>query len=273
MGDVMLSIGEIAHATGVSRRMLRHWETAGLIAPAEVDDVTGYRRYARSQVGKVRAIASLRTVGFGLETIGDLLSETLSEHRLVDLLRAREGELMAQIEEANESLGEVRTRLTALQGGREAMQNIELGELPAVRLAALQTTVGDESEIPAAVADLLPRLRERLSNAGIPDADVVLTYDGTSEDAICVTVGTPAEALPGLGVVELAQADRGVTARLHTQPVATGDAWLTLDAHIGRYGLETTNVYRQTLESGGGVMLQAPVRDVPTRPSIVDALR
>ncbi|MFI5825544.1 MerR family DNA-binding transcriptional regulator, partial [Streptomyces rishiriensis] len=27
----MLSIGEIAHRTGVSRRMLRHWEQEGLL--------------------------------------------------------------------------------------------------------------------------------------------------------------------------------------------------------------------------------------------------
>lgn len=34
----MLSIGEIAHLTGVSRRMLRHWEEVGLIVPAAIDD-------------------------------------------------------------------------------------------------------------------------------------------------------------------------------------------------------------------------------------------
>lgn len=61
MGAVMWSIGEIPHATGVSRRTLRHRETVGLIAPAVVDDVTGYRRYAHSLFGKVRAIAALRS--------------------------------------------------------------------------------------------------------------------------------------------------------------------------------------------------------------------
>lgn len=63
MGAVMWSIGEIPHATGVSRRTLRHRETVGLIAPAVVDDVTGYRWYAHSLFGKVRAIAALRSTG------------------------------------------------------------------------------------------------------------------------------------------------------------------------------------------------------------------
>jgi len=69
----MLSIGEIAHFTGVSRRMLRHWEESGLIVPASTDEYTGHRRYARTQVGRVRAIAALRSLDFGLGEIRDLL--------------------------------------------------------------------------------------------------------------------------------------------------------------------------------------------------------
>ena len=48
----MLSIGEIAHSTGVSRRMLRHWEDEGLLTPAVTDPVTGFRRYQDSQLAR-----------------------------------------------------------------------------------------------------------------------------------------------------------------------------------------------------------------------------
>jgi DNA-binding transcriptional MerR regulator len=97
----MLSIGDVAHFTGVSRRMLRHWEEVGLIVPASIDRHTGYRRYARSQVGRVRAIAALRSVGFGLDAIGDLLDSQLTERRLIELLRAKEEELVANIDQAS----------------------------------------------------------------------------------------------------------------------------------------------------------------------------
>lgn len=264
MGVDMLSIGQIAHATGVSRRMLRHWEDVGLLVPAAVDEFTGYRRYARSQVGRVRAIAALRAVGFGLEAIGDLLDQQLSEQRLVELLRTRERDLVAQIDEASARLHEVRTRLTALQEGHQTMKTIDLGALPALRLAALQTTVGDETEIPDAVADLLPRLRKQLAAQGHIYTDVVLTYDGTSEDVIVITAGAEVGEVPGLQAVEVDGADRGVTARLDSQPAATGDAWITLDAQVERHGLETTNVYRQTLTAAGEVILQAPVHAVPS---------
>lgn len=265
MGPDMLSIGEIAHVTGVSRRMLRHWEAVGLLAPAAVERSTGYRRYARTQVGRVRAIAALRALGFGLDAIGDLLGGQLSERRLVELLRIREEELVAQIDEAAASLTEVRARLTALKRGhRTIMENLEVGALPPLRLASVQANVADESEIGAAVAELLPRLREQLAGQGISAPEIVLTYDGTSDDTIVVTVGTPAPdtVVSGLDVTEVAGTDRGATARFDTPPADIGDAWIAFDAALEGDGHQTTGVYRQTLTRGGGVVLQAPVRDL-----------
>lgn len=269
MGPDMLSIGEMAHATGVSRRMLRHWEEVGLLAPSSVDEFTGYRRYARHQVGRVRAIASLRAVGFSLEAIGDLLGGQLSQQRLTRLLRDRERELVDQIDEATTRLQEVRTRLTALERGHHTMSsNLEISTLPIVRLAALQAHVDDESEIGGAVADLLPRLRDRLASHGLDEVDLVLTYDGTAEDTIVVTAGTPAAegAVPGLDTVLVKGADRGASVRFDSAPPDIGDAWIAMDAALGESGRETTGVYRQTLPRAGGVVLQAPVRDLSSGP-------
>lgn len=265
----MLSIGEIAHLTGVSRRMLRHWEEIGLIVPASIDESTGYRRYARSQVGRVRAIAALRSVGFGLEAIVDLLSAQLTQRRLVQLVRTREEELVAQIEEASARLTEVRKRLDAIdKGHRTIMNTLELGALPDIHLASLQATVSDESEIGNAVSQLLPRLRGHLEDRGIAEVDIVLTYDGTAdENSISVTVGTAipeqSSTASDLRTVEVAGAERGVTIRFDTPPADLGDAWISLDASLEPHNLETTGVYRQTLTPPGGIILQAPVRDRP----------
>jgi DNA-binding transcriptional MerR regulator len=264
----MLSIGEVAHFTGVSRRMLRHWEEGGLITPASVDGSTGYRRYSRTQVGRVRAISALRSVGFGLVEIGDLLDHSqLTEERLVELLRAREEDLLSQINEASTRLTEVRARLDAIRRGHDIiMSTIELGALPALRLSALQATVGDESEIGEAISNLLPRLREQLRNRGITDSDVVLTYDGAADaDSVIVTVGTAAiddDSDPSeLVTVEIDDSDRGVTVRFDVPPSDTGDAWISLDTSLEAYDLETTGVYRQTVTPQGGVILQAPVKE------------
>lgn len=265
----MLSIGEIAHFTGVSRRMLRHWEESGLIVPASTDEHTGYRRYARSQVGRVRAIAALRSLDFGLGEIRDLLGPQLTERRLLKLLRTREEELAAQIDDASERLTEVHKRLDAIQRGHEMiMSTIELGPLPTIRLASIQASVSDESEIDNAVSDLLPRLRMDLDRRGLENVDIMLTYDGTTDGtSIVVTAGTAnleddVDA-PDLNTIEVAGSDRGVTVRFDVPPADIGDAWISLDASLEDYDLETTGVYRQTLTPQGGVILQAPLKEQP----------
>ncbi|MBO3090057.1 MerR family transcriptional regulator [Cellulomonas dongxiuzhuiae] len=256
----MWSIGEIAHSTGVSRRMLRHWEQVGLLEPASTDGATGYRRYAPSQVGRVRAVASLRALGFGLDTVADLLDATLTEQRLVELLREREQALVADITEASARLAEVRSRLASFEkGARTVMSTLELVALPALRLCAVRDTVRDETEIPEAARRLLALLPR---HHGPDGDDVVLLYDGTSDDAIVVTAGTPAGAEPcGLAVVEVAAVAEGVSVTFDQRPADVADAWIALDSALADRGLLTTGVYRQVNAPGRAVTLQAGVRE------------
>ncbi|WP_246020869.1 MerR family transcriptional regulator [Arthrobacter echini] len=259
----MLSIGEIAHAAGVSRRMLRHWESIGLIAPAEVDEFSGYRRYAVTQVGRARAIAALRAVGFGLETIEVLLGPELKQQRLVELLRAREGELLAEIDTASARLREVRSRLVALQEGNATMQNICLGPLNPLRLVGLQSRVTDESEIGTAVSALLPRIRQREGQLMGADAGIVFTYDGTAEEEFVVSVGTLSPAMLEdelLHVIGIPGAEHGVTVSFDAPPASAADMWMVLDSTLEKEGLITTNIYRQLLDADGTTTFQAPVR-------------
>ncbi|MFC0645707.1 MerR family transcriptional regulator [Cellulomonas phragmiteti] len=256
----MVSIGELAHSTGVSRRMLRHWEQVGLLEPAAVDAATGYRRYADSQVGRVRTVASLRALGFGLEKIADLLEPGLTESRLRTLLREREQELARAIAQDSARLTEVRTRLAALERGSGTIMNgLMLVPLPALRLRALQAHVRDETEIPRAASRLLTALRAGWGPQDA-DADVVLLYDGTSDESIVVTAGTTA-ATParGLEVVEVPPVPEGVSVAFEERPADVGDAWVALDAALHDRGLRTTGVYRQ-VTARGAVTLQAGVR-------------
>jgi DNA-binding transcriptional MerR regulator len=55
----MLSIGEFAHLGRVSPRTLRHYDDVGVLSPAHVDPVTGYRWYELRQLARLRRIAGL----------------------------------------------------------------------------------------------------------------------------------------------------------------------------------------------------------------------
>jgi len=64
-----LSIGDFSRMTFLSVKTLRHYHEVGLLAPAEVDPDSGYRRYDLSQVPRAQVIRRLRELGMPLEDV------------------------------------------------------------------------------------------------------------------------------------------------------------------------------------------------------------
>lgn len=68
-----MKIGQASTATGVSQRMIRHYEKIGLIGKAARRD-SGYRDYDERDVHTLRFIRRARDVGFPIDEIGQLLA-------------------------------------------------------------------------------------------------------------------------------------------------------------------------------------------------------
>lgn len=67
-----MNIGEASKASGVSVKMIRHYEEIGLL-PAAVRTESGYRVYRPEDVHTLRFVRNARDLGFPLTEIGDLL--------------------------------------------------------------------------------------------------------------------------------------------------------------------------------------------------------
>jgi Cu(I)-responsive transcriptional regulator len=68
-----MKIGEASSASGVSQRMIRHYEKIGLIG-APPRRQSGYRDYSDVDLHRLRFIANARDLGFPIEDIRSLLS-------------------------------------------------------------------------------------------------------------------------------------------------------------------------------------------------------
>lgn len=68
-----MNIGEAARQSGVSAKMVRHYESLGLLPQVQRSD-SGYRQYSEAEVHTLRFIKRGRDLGFSMAEIAELVS-------------------------------------------------------------------------------------------------------------------------------------------------------------------------------------------------------
>ncbi|WP_083949982.1 MerR family transcriptional regulator [Herbidospora yilanensis] len=158
----MWRIGRLAHMAGVSERTLRHYDRTGLLRPAAVDHLTGYRWYGVAELSRLERIRALQRLGLPLRDIAGLLDAPETETRravaeTLTRLRADLAALTATAAEAEHYLAEPLTvvpRTTTVAARRLKVRRLTAAhpsELAAVCPATLLTWL--DGPFSAAVAD------------------------------------------------------------------------------------------------------------------------
>jgi DNA-binding transcriptional MerR regulator len=179
----LLLPGEFGSATRLSPKALRHYAEVGLLVPAHVDPVTGYRRYHRDQIGEGRLIARLRALDLPLARIATLLP--LSP-------QARRVELRGWLAAQEDQLRHARELVDAFDGGDLPTGTPAVRARPERKLLCREQRV-HIAELKEFEAESLDRIRARLRACGVDDDGPMLVYfhgmvtrdsDGPAEVAV-----------------------------------------------------------------------------------------
>ena len=133
----VLSIGEFAQLTHLTIRTLRRYHDTGLLAPARVDDATGYRYYEAEQIPTAQVIHRLRELDLPLVEVQRVLASPDPVER-ADLIAGH----LQRLEEHLERTRAAVASLQRLLRPEPAALRVELRQMPADTVAAVQASVG-----------------------------------------------------------------------------------------------------------------------------------
>ena len=110
-----MNIGQAAEESGVSAKMIRYYESTGLIPAAGRRD-SGYRDYSGSDVHRLVFVRRARELGFSVDSIRELLSLWSNDHRSNSEVRSVALAHVANLEAQAEKIKGMIATLNALIG-------------------------------------------------------------------------------------------------------------------------------------------------------------
>jgi len=245
-------------------RMLRHYDATGLLKPAEVDHLSGYRFYDVEQLPRLNRILALKDLGLSLEQVGRLLAvEEPPASELRVMLATRPSDLEQELREGHERLARVEARLRQIEReGEPSPYEIVLKEVASLTVASTRAIVPSIPDMPDYRCDLYEGLYGWLEARGVEQgslgpemaiyhASEFVEWDIDMEVAVVVGPELPRDSAPPVQsgsrttVRELPAADE-VASVVHRGSLwEIPDALSALYAWIGENGYSAAGPYRE----------------------------
>ncbi|WP_327355444.1 MerR family transcriptional regulator [Streptomyces sp. NBC_01304] len=260
MDTGLLSIGTFAARARLSAKALRLYDRLGLLAPAYVDEVSGYRFYRGDQVERARLVALLRQLDMPLAQISEVLA--LPGDSAADAVVAYWAGVEERVAGQRTLVDYLRGRLSGRKSDMSQKFEIKTVDVPEqyVITESRHTLV---DELPAFIGASLGRLEQAAGSCGgIAGAPFVAYYseisqesDGPAESCVPVVDRAAAEAWA-------AAARPGGTVKARLEPAARLAYTRVTKAQVAYPQINAAYEAVERWIEGQGLTIAGPCREI-----------
>ena len=185
----MFRIGEFSRIARVSGRLLRYYDSIGLLSPKRIDPTTGYRFYTADQLADLNRILALKELGLSLDQVARMLGNRVSIGEIRGMLALKKAELEQTLSEEASRLRHVESRIRQIEEeGSLSDYDVVVKSVPRQAFLSIRETysgmedaVGMLREVCGTVTARVPRTTR--------DALVVVAYSDFDEEELDLEIG------------------------------------------------------------------------------------
>lgn len=153
----MYRIGMFSKLGQVTIKTLHHYDDVGLLKPAHIDEVNGYRYYNAGQLFRLGEIMQLRQMGFSIPEI----SAIIDGHNIAGILKQRKLELENEVQDASDQLFRLENYINERKEGYKMDYQAVIKDIPEFIVYAAKYTLPNY----AALNSIMPELGEKVTKA------------------------------------------------------------------------------------------------------------
>ncbi len=179
----MFRIGEFSQIARVSGRLLRYYDSIGLLRPQRIDPETGYRYYSAGQLERLNRILALKELGLSLDQVARMLDDKISAAEIRGMLALKKAELERSLAEEAARLRHIESRLTQIeQQGSLGDYDVVVKSAPATPVLSTRAVYLSFDEVIAALRDIAQAVRTQVAAAARENMVVVAHCDFDDEN-------------------------------------------------------------------------------------------
>lgn len=138
----MLKIGDFSRLSSISIRMLRHYDEMGLLVPSSIDEQSGYRYYNPDQIAVAGKIQKLKSLGFSLAMIKEIMENQDDTSKLEQYFRIREQEILDELALVNTQAKLLEQASRIMKEDEDKMKyNVVLKTIPARKVMSVRSVI------------------------------------------------------------------------------------------------------------------------------------